>query len=493
MSDANDTPGGSELSWLDATGQAALVASGEVSPRELVEAAIARAERLNPALNAIIHEFYEEAVASADDVPEAAPLRGVPFLFKDLGACLAGQPLNSGSRILKALDFRAPLDTALALKFRDAGLVTIGKTNTPEFGIVPTTEPTAWGATLNPWDPTRSPGGSSGGSGAAVASGIVPLAHANDGGGSIRIPASANGLVGLKPSRARVSEAPYVGDSMSGLVSEFVLARSVRDVALVLDLVHGPEPGDPYAAAPPERSYREELGAGTGRLTIAVLTESLTGDSVNPEVVEAVDVVAGQLEGLGHEIVKPELPMSGQEMELYETFITRWAAGVADTANTIEMILGRELVPDDVEPLTWALAERGRRESGAEYLSAVNRHQLLSRMVAGIYLGGVDLVMTPTLTDVPVPLGTFDDSGPDPMAAMDTARGLCAFTGIFNATGQPAISLPLAVSGSGLPVGIQFVAPIWREDLLIRLASSLEEALPWADRRPPEPNGGAAS
>lgn len=483
-------PNAEELNWLDATGQAELVASREVSPRELVEAAVRRAEAVNPMLNAIIHEFYEEAVETADSVAEGAPFRGVPFLFKDLGACLAGQPLNSGSRILKALDFKAPLDTALALKFRDAGLVTIGKTNTPEFGIVPTTEPTAWGATLNPWDTTRSPGGSSGGSGAAVASGIVPIAHANDGGGSIRIPASANGLVGLKPSRARISEAPYVGDSMSGLVSEFIVSRSVRDVAGVLDLVHGPEPGDPYAAAPPERPYVEELGVDTGRLTIAVLTDSLTGDPIAPEVVAAVDGVASKLEGLGHEVVKPELPMSGQEMELYETFITRWAAGVADTANTIEMILGRALVPDDVEPLTWALAERGRRESGADYLSAVNRHQLLSRMVAGIYLGGVDLVMTPTLTDVPVPLGTFDDSGPDPMAAMDRARGLCAFTGIFNATGQPAISLPLAVSEAGLPIGIQFVAPIWREDVLIRLASGLEEALPWSERRPPEPGAG---
>lgn len=488
----NDSTGDAELTWLDATGQAEMVESGEVSPRELVEAAVTRAEAVNPTLNAIIHEFYEQAAESADAVPEGKPFRGVPFLFKDLGACLAGQPLNSGSRILKALDFKAPLDTALALKFRDAGLVTIGKTNTPEFGIVPTTEPTAWGPTLNPWDLSRSPGGSSGGSGAAVASGIVPIAHANDGGGSIRIPASANGLVGLKPSRARVSEAPYVGDSMSGLVSEFILARSVRDVAGVLDLVHGPEPGDPYAAAPPVRPYMDELRTDPGSLTIAVLTDSLTGDPVSPEIVETVEGMARQLEGLGHEIMTPELPVSGQEMELYETFITRWAAGVADTANTIEMILGRELVPDDVEPLTWALAERGRRESGAEYLSAVNRHQLLSRMVAGIYLGGVDLVMTPTLTDIPVPLGSFDDSGPDPMAAMDRARGLCAFTGIFNATGQPAISLPLAVSETGLPIGIQFVAPIWREDVLIRLASSLEQALPWSDRRPPEPFGGGA-
>ena len=477
----------SELNWIDATGQAELVASGEVSARELVEAAIVRAEAVNPVLNAIIHELYEEALTASDAVPQGLPFGGVPFLFKDLGASLAGQPLQCGSRVLKALDFKAPLDTSLALKFRQAGLLTMGKTNTPEFGIVPTTEPDAWGPTSNPWDITRSPGGSSGGSAAAVASGIVPVAHANDGGGSIRIPASVNGLVGLKPSRARISEAPYVGDSMSGLVTEFVVARSVRDVAGLLDLVHGPEPGDPYAAAPPIRPYREELDAEPGRLTIALLTESLTGDSVNPEVVEAVEAVARQLEGLGHEVVKPEIPMGGQEMALYETFITRWAAGVADNATTIEMILGRDLVPDDVEPLTWALVERGRRESGADYLHAINRHQLLSRMVAGIYLGGVDLVMTPTVTDLPQPLGSYDDSGPDPMAAMEIAREFCTFTGIFNATGQPAISLPLAASSTGLPIGVQFVAPIWQEDLLLRLASSLEEAIPWSDRRPPEP------
>ena len=478
---------GSDLNWLDATAQADLVASGQASAVELVEAAIARSEEVNPALNAVIHEFYEKAVEDAASVPDGLPFGGVPFLFKDLGACLAGMPLNSGSRILKALDFKAPLDTSLALKFRDAGLITIGKTNTPELGILPTTEPLAWGPTRNPWDLTRSPGGSSGGSAAAVAAGVVPVAHANDGGGSIRIPASVNGLVGLKPSRARISEAPYVGDSMSGLVTEFVVARSVRDVAGMLDLVHGPEPGDPYAAPPPVRPYLEEMGTDPGRLTIALLTDSLTGDSVSPEVVVAVEAVAVQLEGLGHEIVRPELPMSGQEMELYETFITRWAAGVADNMNTIEMILGRAVVPEDVEPLTWALTERGRSESGADYLHAVHRHQLLSRLVAGIYMGGVDLVMTPTVTDLPQPLGTYEDSGPDPMAAMETAREFCAFTGIFNATGQPAISLPLAWSEGGLPIGIQFVAPIWGEDVLLRLASSLEQALPWRDRRPPEP------
>jgi amidase len=475
-----------ELLELDALGQAEAVASGEASPRELVEAAIARAERVNPVLNAVIHEFYEEARSVAEAGPPDGPFRAVPFLFKDLGACLAGQPLYTGSRVLKALDFRAPLDTTLALRFRQAGFVTLGKTNTPEFGILPTTEPETYGPTRNPWDTSRSPGGSSGGSGAAVAAGIAPVAHANDGGGSIRIPAAANGLVGFKPSRARVSQAPYVGDSMSGLVTEFVLTRSVRDAAAILDLVHGPEPGDPYAAPPPVRPFSEELSEEPGQMHIAVLTESLTGDQIDPEVRGAVEEVARQLEGMGHQVSSPDLPVAGQEEELYQTFITRWAAGVAETASTVEMVAGRTLGPDDFEPLTWALVEKGRSESGADYLHAVNRHQMLARMVAFLYEGGIDLVLTPTITQLPQPLGTYDDSGSDPMEPMHVARELAAFTGIFNATGQPAVSLPLAWSESGLPIGIQFVAPIWREDLLFRIASQLEKALPWAERRPPD-------
>jgi len=476
---------------LDATGQAEAVSSGEVSPAELVEAAIERANDVNPAINAVIHELYDEATAAANGELPDGPFRGVPFLFKDIGACLAGQPLHTGSRVLKELDFRAPLDTTLGLRFRGAGLVTIGKTNTPEFGILPTTEPVAYGATRNPWDLERSPGGSSGGSAAAVAAGIVPVAHANDGGGSIRIPASANGLVGLKPSRARVSQAPYVGDSMSGLVSEFVVTRSVRDCAALLDLVHGPEPGDPYAAPPPARPYVDELQESPGSLHIAVLTESLTGDGISPEVSAAVQAIASELEALGHRTSTPELPVQGQEEALFETFITRWAAGVAETAATVGIVAGRDLTPDDVEPLTWALIEKGRAESGADYLHAVNQHQLLARLVAELYVGGIDLVMTPTLTQLPQPLGTYDDTGPDPMAPMHTARQLASFTGIFNATGQPAISLPVAWSDEGLPIGIQFVAPIWREDLLFRLAAQLEQAVPWSGRRPTlRPSGG---
>lgn len=477
-----------DLTWLDATAMAELVATGEVTPAELVAAAIARAERLNPELNAIIHPFFEQATEEADSALPEGPFRGVPFLRKDLGAALAGEPLHMGSRPLKKIDFRAPVDSSLALRFRSAGLVTIGKTNTPEWGIVPTTEPAAYGATRNPWDGDRSPGGSSGGSGAAVAAGIVPVAHANDGGGSIRIPASVNGLVGLKPSRGRVSEGPLSGDTMSGLVCEFVLTRSVRDVAALLDWVSGPEPGDPYTALPPERPYAEEVDREPGRLRIALLTEPLTEDSFAPEVVAAAEEVARRLETLGHEVERPDLSGAGSGVDLFPTFMTRWAAGEAQMALTVEAAIGRPLTAEDVEPLTWTLIERGRRESAAEYLDAVGKHQFIGRMIAGLYEGGIDLVMTPTVGELPQPLGTYDDSGPDPMEAMIKARGFASFTGLFNATGQPAISLPLA-EHEGLPIGMQFAAPIWREDLLVRLAAQLERDLPWSDRHPPDRAG----
>ena len=264
-----------ELTEMDATAQAELVRSGEASPAELVEAAIERAERVNPEVNAIIHSFYEQArEQAAGDLPDG-PFRGVPFLLKDLGAGLAGQPVHLGMRALKEADFRLPVDTTLGARFRDAGFVTIGKTNVPELGILPTTEPVAYGATRNPWNLEHTPGGSSGGSGAAVAAGIVPVAHANDGGGSIRIPASHNGLVGLKPTRQRTSQGPLIGDSLSGLTEELVVSRSVRDTAAILEAVHGAVPGDPYFAPPPERPYTEEVGADPGKLRIGLTVERL--------------------------------------------------------------------------------------------------------------------------------------------------------------------------------------------------------------------------
>ena len=473
-----------ETARLDATAQAELVRSGQASPAELVEAAIERAEAINPELNAIIHPLYEEGRAAAADPPDG-PFRGVPFLFKDLGAGLAGQPLHLGVQALKDADFRLPVDTFLGARFRDAGLVSIGKTNTPELGILPTTEPDAYGATRNPWDLERTSGGSSGGSAAAVAAGIVPIAHANDGGGSIRIPASCCGLVGLKPTRQRISEGPLLGDLMSGLSVELVVSRSVRDVAAVLDAVHGSAPGDPYVAPPPERPYAEELRAEPGRLRIGLGTEPWADIEVDPEVIEVTREAAKLLESLGHDVDTevPERPTGG--LDPLETFMVRWNAGQAASLTTFETILGRQLGPGDLEPLTLAMAAEGRGNDSGEYLTAVGTHHAMSRQFAFWFEAGHDLLLTPTMGELPPPLGTFDDSGDDPMRAIRRAQKTAVFTAVQNATGNPAISLPLHWTDDGLPVGVQLVAPFGREDVLIRIAAQLEQAMPWADRRPP--------
>jgi len=484
-----------ELTALDATAQAELVSDGDLTPAELVESAIERIEALNPQLNAVIHELFDEGRAAAEAAPPDAPFRGVPFLLKDLGATFAGQPNHLGMRVLKEAGFRAPMDTYLAQRFRAAGFATIGKTNTPELGILPTTEPKAYGATRNPWDTERSSGGSSGGSAAAVASGMVPVAHANDGGGSIRIPASECGLVGLKPTRQRISEGPLMGDNMSGLTVELVVSRTVRDTAAILDAVEGPAPGDPYVAPRPERPYVEELDASPGNLRIGLVDRALDpGTEIDSVCVEAARAAGELLEGLGHEVEQFD-PGPLASAELIDAFIVRWAAGQAAGLQQFSTQLGREIGADDVEPLTWALAEEGRRRNAGEYLVAVGMMQALSRVVAGFYESGIDLLLTPTLGEPPPPLGTFDDSGPEPMAAIERARKTANFTALFNSTGQPAISLPLYWSEEGttagasgasvLPIGVQLVAAYGREDTLIRVAAQLEQAKPWADRRPP--------
>lgn len=482
----------SDLPALDATAQADLVRSGEASPQELVEAAISRIEEVNPELNAVIHELFDEGLEAArGDVPDG-PFRGVPFLLKDLGAAFAGQPLHLGMRLLKDHDFRAPVDSYLAQRFRGAGFVTIGKTNLPELGILPTTEPQAYGPSRNPWNTGHSTGGSSGGAAAAVASGMVPVAHANDGGGSIRIPASMCGLVGLKPTRQRISEGPILGDVMSGLTAELVVSRSVRDTAAILEAVHGSAPGDPYVAQPPARPYTEELEAEPQGLRIGIWTEPLTDDVADPEVVEGARAAAKELEGLGHTVEELDLAAMGQ-LDLMDTFMTRWAAGQAATLRQLGMVIGREVTREDVEPLTWALAEKGHSDSAADYLSAVGVHQMMSRFIAGMYESGYDLLMSPTLGETPPPLGSFDQSESDPLATFHRATKTGTFTAAFNATGQPAISLPLHWTEDGLPVGVQFIAPTGREDILIALAAQLERAQPWADRRPPVFAGGKAS
>jgi amidase len=472
-----------DLARMDATAQAALVRRGEASPLELVDAAIERIEASNGELNAVIHKLYDEGRAAAGGELPDGPFKGVPFLLKDLGAAFAGQPLHMGMQYLKDADFRSPVDTYLAQRFRLAGFVTIGKTNTPELGILPTTEPKAYGPSRNPWDLSRSTGGSSGGSGAAVAAGMVPVAHANDGGGSIRIPASECGLVGLKPTRQRVSEGPLIGDNMSGLTAELVVSRSVRDTAAVLQAVHGSAPGDPYVAPPPARPYTEEVGADPGRLQIGMVTEPMLDAEPDPVVAEAARDAGRLLESLGHS-VEESSPSGFEEMDLVDTFFTRWMASQTASLDQLQAVVGREIGPGDVEPLTRALAEEGRRRSSGQYLAAVSQHHLVSRMVAGWFDSGFDLLLTPTLGEPPPPLGSFDDSGEDPIAALMRGVQTAAFTALFNVTGQPAISLPLHWTEDGLPIGVQLVAPFGAEDALLRVAAQLEEARPWADRIP---------
>ncbi len=478
-----------DLARMDATAQAELVSSGEASPVELLDAAIGRMEKVNPEINAVIHDLTDDARAAArGDVPDG-PFKGVPFLLKDLGAVLAGQPLHMGSTLLKEADFRAPMDSFLGQRFRDAGLITFGKTNTPEFGIVATTESKAYGPCRNPWNTDRTPGGSSGGSAAAVAAGIIPMAHANDGGGSIRIPASNCGLVGLKPTRQRISEGPMIGDNMGGMTVELCVSRSVRDTARLLDAVHGAAPGDPYVAPQPERPYVDELTDESTGLRIGMMTRAAVDIDLEQPCVDAVHGAAKLIESLGHSVEDKSfldlIPEGGDGPDIGDSFLTRWAAGQAATLGTFSMLLGREITADDVEPLTWALAQIGHERDGGRYLMDVGLHQGLSRMIAGWFESGYDLLLTPTMAEVPPPIGAIDTWSENPLDGYTRCLPSGAFTALFNVTGQPAISLPLHWTEEGLPVGVQLVAPFGREDLLLRIAAQIERAQPWADRTPP--------
>lgn len=471
---------------IDATEQARLVRDGEASPSELLEEAVGRMEALNPQLNAVIHPLVDEArEAAAGELPDG-PFRGVPFLVKDLSCYMAGAPVHEGMRVLRDAGHKADHDMWITERFRQAGFVIFGRTNTPELGILPTTEPAAYGATHNPWNLDHSPGGSSGGSAAAVAAGIVCAAHANDGGGSIRIPASHCGLVGLKPSRARVSLAPDFGDVMGGLVIELAVTRSVRDAAGILDAIHGPAPGDPYAAPPPARPYAQELGEDPGRLRIGVMsTPAGGGFETHPECVSAVSDAAALLEELGHHL-EDSHPAALDDPEQIANFIVRWTAGVDWNLKYWSEAIGREIGSDELEPCTWALAELGRSHTAGDLLRAIEQAQASTRQIASWWAqDGFDLLLTPTCAEPPPRLGQFESPPDNPAAPLMRAIPFGTFTAGFNTTGQPAISLPLHQTNDGLPVGIHLVAAYGREDLLLRVASQLEQARPWADRLPP--------
>ena len=465
-----------ETRWLDATDQAALVRSGEVTPLELLDAAIERIERIDPALNAVVIRWFDAARATAAGPLPEGPFRGVPTLLKDLWAHFAGQPLTNGNQALKDVMPVSVADTTLVARYRAAGFVIAGRTNSPEFGSLPATEPTAWGATRNPWNTDHSPGGSSGGAAAAVAAGMVPIAHASDGGGSIRIPASACGLVGLKPTQGRISLGPYRDESNLGV--ELCVSRSVRDTAALLAAVRGPGIG-----APPGRPYTAELGADPGRLRIGLLDHHPFGGPVHEQCALAARNTATLLESLGHS-VEPGFPAAMSDPEFARRFSALWSTNMGVGLARIAAQLGRELVPGDVEPVNQAQADFARSVSGVDYALALAATVNFRRAVQQWWADGWGRLLTPTLGEPPVEIGTFANDPGNPMAPMVRAAAYVPFTPAFNASGQPAISLPLHWTPDGLPVGVQVVAAYGREDLLIQVAAQLEAAQPWAHRRP---------
>ena len=474
-----------DLATLDATAQAALVATGECKPTELVEAAIARIERLDPQLNAVISPQFQRARAEAasTDLPRGS-FHGVPILLKDLGAHLAGDPVYSGMAVLKDLDWRESGETVFAGRVREAGCLSLGRTNSPELGLAPTTEPASCGPSHNPWNLAHSPGGSSGGSAAAVAAGLVPAAHASDGGGSIRIPAAHCGLVGLKASRGRVSFGPDLGERWAGFSNEGFVTRSVRDTASLLDVVSGGVLGDPYAAAPPERPYADEVAVDPGRLRIGLLPVAPRDVATDAACIAAAHGAAELLASLGHE-VEESSPEALQDPRAGSGFLTVVASSTAYALDACGEKIGRSLRPEDVEEITWAVAELGRANSAAQYIAAVAFNHAHSRRILGWWESGFDLLLTPTCAEPPPPLGRFVAASGNALEGFAKAIPFSAFTSPFNVTGQPAISLPLHWSDAGLPIGVQLVAATGREDLLVRVAAQLEQARPWADRRPP--------
>jgi amidase len=480
----------SDLWRLDACGQAELVRNREVTPKELVEAAIARIEQLNPRINAVATPLFDRALAQATDRRPSGVFGGVPLLLKDFLCETAGDPYYEGSRFLRALGWRSPADSYLASRFRQAGFLILGKTNLPEFAASATTEPVAFGPTRNPWNSERSAGGSSGGSAAAVASGMVPVAHANDGTGSIRIPAACCGLVGLKPSRGRT---PAGETGFLGNIVEHVVTRSVRDAAAVLDAVSGPGLGHRFTAPPPQRPYLQEVGADPGRLRIGFLTHDplLRGcreirpgvRDTDPASAAVVEDTARLLESLGH-VVEESYPaaldgptgLGGPRGIIAASELAeRLHAWVART--------GRTPGPDDLEPATWRIVSEGQRYSAADVEKAHHRLVTGVRPIRYWWADGFDLLLTPATNGTPPAIGAF--------SALDLAEQgwqLAEAFGLhtvpYSFTGQPAVSLPAGWVG-GMPIGIQLVADYGREDVLVRIASQLEEARPWADRWPP--------
>jgi amidase len=470
-----------ELAGLDGVGTAGLVRSGQVSAVDVTEAAIRRIEDINPTLNAVITPMYEQALAAASRVASDAPLAGVPFLAKDLITEIKDIPFSEGSRFVHGTV--SPYTSELVHRWRRAGLVVLGKSNTPELGMVPACEPVLHGPTRNPWNLDRSTSGSSGGSAAAVASGMVPLAHGNDLGGSLRYPASACGLFGLKPTRARNPLGPEYGDAVGGWAVEHALTRTVRDSAVLLDATSGPDLGDPYPAPATARPFAAEVGADPGRLRIGFTDRTPEGLVPHPDCAAALNDAVALCESLGHEVVAAELP--GLTPDVGASIGTIFCAATAWIVQYWIERLGRQPGEDDLEPLTRAYWDIGRAVPAAAYLRAQERCQRFAREVAR-FLSSIDVWLTPTLSTPPERIGAITSTPQEPMRALEVGGRTVAYAGVVaNITGNPAMSVPLYWNADGLPIGVHVLGRFGDEATLFRLAAQLEAARPWADRRPP--------
>jgi amidase len=474
------TAAGADLLFRPVHELAALVKDGELSARELVQASLDRIAELNPTLNAFVDVFAEEALAEADGIgaDDPRPFAGVPIAIKNNRA-VAGRRLTFASNFVG--DFVAPYDHNVVARLKRAGFVIVGTTTLPEWGIMPTTETARFGPTRNPWDQSRTPGGSSGGSGAAVASGMVPIAHANDGGGSTRIPAACNGLVGLKPQRGRISLAPEVGHML--LVQDGVLTRTVRETAELLDLLSGMELGDMTWAPPNPEPFAAAVGRDPGRLRIAMSALSPVPEAVvDPVCVQAMQDAGALLESLGHEVVEVDPPWA--RPELSAVFTAAFGPAVCTQIKLAEMIVGREATADDMEPLSWALYQLCKNINSIDALAAeLQLHGVGRELVT--WIAQYDALLTPALAEAPVPLGTLDPlNADDPMGGFTRSASFTPFTPPMNISGSPAIALPLYQREDGLPLGVQLIGQPAGEAALLALSAQLEAAHGWSDRRP---------
>lgn len=461
----------------DGLALADLVHRGEVSPAELVEAAVTLIERLNPELNAVVHRLYDMGREGAETVDRQAPFAGVPYLLKELASSWKGAPVTNSSLYFK--DAVATFDTELVRRVKAAGFLLVGKANAPENGWSISTEPKLYGPTKNPWAEDVTPGGSSGGSAAAVAARMVPIAEASDGAGSIRIPASCCGIVGLKPSRGRVTLAPF-GDFWYGSAYFLSCSRSVRDTAAYLDAVAGAVPGDPYTPPVSQESWLALSQRAPGRLRVAFTTTPPNDTAIDPEVREAVLATARALEALGHSVEEHDMPLDANAA--WKTYTDMTCVQTAGMFEAMAPIVGRPVTQADVEPVTWAIIERGRATSGIRHAADVEAVRQFGRAVVAD-LEPYDLFITPTLTQLPRPFGYYDMSETD-IDRYNAKWADSVFAFPFNFSGQPAISLPLGWSRAGIPIGVQLVGRYGDEATVLAASAQLEQHIPWKDRKP---------